>query len=157
MPKSFSGHPFRFLDHKEQAAIKKRAVTRTALRKAGKGRRFYMDFGFLRSSSSDFQRPSTDTDRVVTSFDGFKLYLLIVDEHMRYVCVFLTRSKDPPVETAGAFLTKYGLIDGGMIRCNQGDELARSEDFRTRMMRDHGYVVEPTGADDPAQNGGAES
>jgi hypothetical protein len=25
------------------------------------------------------------------------------------------------------------------------------------MMRDHGYVVEPTGADNPAENGGAES
>ena len=47
VPKSFSGHPFRFLDHKEQAAIKKQAATRTALRKAGKGRRFYMDFVFF--------------------------------------------------------------------------------------------------------------
>ena len=105
VPNSFSGHPFHFLDHKEQVAIKKRAATRTALRKAGKGRIFYMDFGFLRSSSSDFRRPSTNTDSVVTLFDRFESYLLIVDEHTRHVWVFLTRSKDPPVKTAGAFLT----------------------------------------------------
>ena len=94
---------------------------------------------------------------MVTSFNGFESYLLIVDEHSRHVRVFLTKSKDPPVETAGAFLTGYGLADGGRIRCDQGGELARSEEFRTRMMRDHGYVVEPTGTADPAQNGGAES
>ena len=85
VPKSFSGHPFCFLDYKEQVAIKKRAATRTALRKAGKGRRFYMDFGFMRSLSSDFRRPIIDTNRVVTSFDGFESYLLIVDEHSRHV------------------------------------------------------------------------
>ena len=94
---------------------KKRVVPRTVLRKAGKGRRFYMDFGFLRSLSSDFGRPSTDTDRVVTLSDRFESYLLVVDEHTRHVWVFLTRSKDSPVETAGTFLTRYGLANGGMI------------------------------------------
>ena len=75
--------------------------------------------------SSDFGRPSIDTYMVVTSFDGFKSYLLIVDEHTRHVWVILTRSKDPPVETAGVLLTRYGLSDGGMIRCNQGGKLVR--------------------------------
>jgi hypothetical protein len=29
--------------------------------------------------------------------------------------VFLTKYKDPPVETAEAFLKRYGLDDGGKI------------------------------------------
>ena len=65
----------------------------------------------------------------MTLFDGFELYLLVVDEHTRHVWVFLMKSKDPPVETAGVFLTRYGLADGGIIRCDQGGELARSEEF----------------------------
>jgi hypothetical protein len=34
--------------------------------------------------------------------------------------------------------------------------LARSDEFRTTMMNDFAYIVEPTGADSPLQNGGAE-
>ena len=71
--------------------------------------------------------------------------------------VFLIESKDPPVEVALDFLKRVGLDDGGMIRCDQGGELAWSEKFCTTMQRKHGYVIEPTGADDPAQNRGAES
>ena len=44
------------------------------------------------------------TDRVVTSFDGYEAYLLIVDEATRHVWVFLTKSKDPSVDIAADFL-----------------------------------------------------
>ena len=44
-----------------------------------------------------------------------------------------------------------------MIRCDQGGKLARSEEFRTRVLKECDFVVEPTGADDPAQNGGVET
>ena len=70
--------------------------------------------------------------------------------------MFLCESKEPPVEYASQFLTAFGLKSGGVIRCDQGGELARSEEFRTEMLKRHGYVVEPTGADSPSQNGGAE-
>ena len=43
-----------------------------------------------------------------------------------------------------------------MLWCDQGNKLALSEAFRTTMQRKHGYVIKPTGTDDPAQNGGAE-
>jgi hypothetical protein len=43
-----------------------------------------------------------------------------------------------------------------MIRCDQGGELARSEEFRTKMMVERNYIMEPTGTDDPAPNGGVE-
>jgi hypothetical protein len=44
----------------------------------------------------------------------------------------------------------------GLVRTDQGGELARSNEFRTMMLHKFGYVVEPTGADSPSQNGGAE-
>ena len=76
-----------------------------------------------------------------------------MDEYTRHMWVFLTKLKDPPVDTVRDFLKRFGRDGGGLVRCNQGGELARSEKFITELQRDHGYVVEPTGADDPVQNG----
>ena len=39
---------------------------------------------------------------------------------------------------------------------NQGGELARSSEFKTMLEAEFGYIVEPTGADSPSQNGGSE-
>ncbi len=55
------------------------------------------------------------------------------------------------------FFQIYNRSSGGVIRCDQGGELARSSSFRTTMLENHSYVVEPTGADSPSQNGGAEN
>lgn len=107
-------------------------------------------------SSSDYA-VGQENDRVVTSFDGYTSYLLVVDEHSRHVWVFLCVLKDPPIKEMSRFLKIYGLETGGVIRCNQGGELARSAKFITEMEERHGYVVEPTGSDTPTQNGGAES
>ena len=52
-------------------------------------------------------------------------------------------------------MTKFGIASG-VVQTNQGSELARSAAFRNMMLREFGYVVEPTGADSPSQNGGAE-
>ena len=43
------------------------------------------------------------------------------------------------------------------MRCNQGGELARSHESMTTMKKKHNYIVEPTGADTPSQNGGVET
>ena len=53
-------------------------------------------------------------------------------------------------------LAQFGLVNGGVIRCDQGGELARSKAFVATMLNVHNYVVEPTGADSPSQNGGIE-
>ena len=53
-------------------------------------------------------------------------------------------------------LAQFGLTTGGVIRCDQGGELARSKAFISTMLNVHNYVVEPTGADSPSQNGGVE-
>jgi len=115
-----------------------------------------MDFGFMRSSSSDYSRRDKSKDRVVFSYDGFSSYLLIVDEASRYVWVFLTNSKSPPIDIVKEFLTQHGHKDGGCIRTDQGGKLARSTAFQDMLLRDYHYTLEPTGADSPSQNGAVE-
>jgi hypothetical protein len=73
----------------------------------------------MRSSTSDYARPNKSTDRVVSSYNGYTLYLLIINEASRYAWVFLTKSKDPPVDIICAFLILHGNPDGGPIRTNQ--------------------------------------
>ena len=45
---------------------------------------------------------------------------------------------------------------GRIVRTDQGGELARSSEFKTVLESEFGYIVEPTGADNPSQNGGSE-
>ncbi len=52
------------------------------------GIRFYMDFGFIRSSALDFTKPDKSKDQITHSYDGYNLYLLVVNEATRYVWVF---------------------------------------------------------------------
>ena len=155
LPPVLEYHPFRCIDFKEWAYIRKQPAGPPAAHIPTKGSEFFMDFGFLRASADDYRRPNKDTDRIVTSYDGFAAYLLIVDGATRRVWVFLTESKEPPVDICLAFLRNFGN-GRGLIRTDQGGELAHSEAFIASMLRDRGYVVEPTGADSPSQNGGAE-
>ncbi|KAL7538057.1 LOW QUALITY PROTEIN: hypothetical protein ACHAXR_008252 [Thalassiosira sp. AJA248-18] len=156
IPNQFDYHPFRFIDHREQARIRRQAKGRLPDKVRSIGQRFYMDFGFIRASTSDFSRPNPKEDRIVESFDGYNCYLLVVDEKSRHLWVFMFQSKEPPVDDASDFLSLFGLPEGGIIRCDQGGELAACKEFVTRMKRDHNYIVEPTGADSPSQNGGVE-
>lgn len=115
-----------------------------------------MDFGFLRATAEDFRTTNLKTDRIVESFDGYKSYLIVVDKTTRYAWLFLTKTKKPPVGIIRHFLSKFGHEDGGLIRVDQGGELARSGEWRTLALNDFWYVVEPTSADSPSQNGQAE-
>jgi hypothetical protein len=114
-----------------------------------------MDFGFLRASTSDLTPPTRSGDRVVYSHDGFTSYLLIVDEASRYIWVFLTHRKSPPLNIVDEFLKTHGLPDGGFIRTDQGGELAGSQAFLDICGTNH-YKSEPTGSDTPSQNGAVE-
>ncbi len=122
------------------------------------GARFYMDFGFIRASSDDYQRPNTRSDRIVDSHDGYNSYLLIVDNKSSMTWVFLTKSKSPPLEIICLFLRTFGRDKnvGGFIRCDQGKELARSHTLVDMALTEFSYKVEPTGANSPSQNGQAE-
>ena len=154
-PPVFEYHPFRHIDFKEQAYIRKQPAQKTAERLPECSSEFYMDFGFMRASHDDYQRPNKHTNQIVQSYDGYSSYLLVVDGTSRRVWVFLTESKTPPIAILRAFLTKFGLVKG-VLRTNQGSKLTRSVEFRKTMMNDFAYTEEPTGANSPSQNGGAE-
>jgi hypothetical protein len=153
IPPGFHYHPFHFLDWKEEARIQKQAALRTAERTRDIKRRYYMDFGFMRASTSNFSQPSKKHDRVVLSYDGYSSYLLIINEASRYIWVFLTNSKEPLLDIIDAFLGRFGHKHGGSIRTDQGNELARLLGLSDAILRTHRYVMEPTGADSPSQNG----
>jgi hypothetical protein len=128
-------------------------VFKLAERTTDTSRRFYMDLGFMQASSSDYNGHRKLNDRVVSSWDGFSSYLLVVDEASRYVWVFLTKSKEPPLDIVKKFLDRFGHKDGGLVQMNQGGKLARSTAFTDQLLQRHKYVIEPTGADSPSQNG----
>jgi hypothetical protein len=153
IPSEFRHHPFHFIDHKESALVKKQPAQHSAVRISECKWRFYMDFGFLRSSTSDCARPNKATDWVFLSYDGFNSYLFIIDEALRYAWVFLTKSKDPPLDIISAFFTMHGHRDGGGVCTDQGGVLASSSAFGDLLLREYQYTLEHTSADSPLQNG----
>ncbi len=84
IPPCFHFHPFHFIDWKEEARIQKQAALRLAERTTEVKQRFYMDFGFMCASTSNYSQPSTKHDWVVLSYNGFLSYLLIIDEVSRH-------------------------------------------------------------------------
>ncbi len=154
IPSEFQYHPFRFIDFKQQARIREQAAQRTAVRTLEAGKRYYMDFSFMRVSCSDYRKPNPKTGQVVQSWDGYSSYLLIVDEASHFMWVFLTKSKDPLLDIIDCFLKKFGHDDGGSIRSDQGGKLAKSSTLADMVLRNHSYVLEPTRADSPSQNDG---
>lgn len=115
-----------------------------------------MDYGFVRASDEDFDHPTKKKDCVVESFDGYSWYLLIVNEISKHSWIFLRKTKDPPIELTKIFMLMFVNEDGVFIRCDQGGEPASSTEWRTAMLEEFQYKVEPTGADSPSQNGQVE-
>ena len=74
--------------------MQRQAAGRAVERTSEVGHRFYMDFGFMRASSSDYSNPNTSLDWVVDSWDRFSSYLLIIDEASRYIWVLGTAAGD---------------------------------------------------------------
>jgi hypothetical protein len=156
VPPGFQYHPFRFINWKEEARIQKQAAQRSSERTTESQRRFYIDYGFMSASSSNYSRPDKTKDRVVLSYDGFLLYLLIVDKATRYIWFFLTKMKEPPTNLLDAFFTRFRHKLGGSVRTDQSGELAHSSALGDLLLRKHRYVLEPTGSDSPPQNGAVE-
>jgi hypothetical protein len=157
LPSVFEYHPFRFIDFEEQARTRKQAAQRSALQTTECKRHFYMDYGFMRSSTLDYSCPQKGTARVVRSYNGFTSYLLIINEASRYTWVFLTATKEPPLDIVSEFLRHHGHEDGGCICKDQGGELAHYVAFQDLLLRNFHYTLEPTGADSPSQNGTVET
>jgi len=110
----------------------------------------------MQSSTLDYKKPDKQSDRVVLSHDGCCAYLIIIDSKSRRLWAFTTKSKNPPISIVRAFMAKFCKKSGGLIRTDQGGELARCTEFCTAMETEFGYIVEPTGADSPSQNGAVE-
>ena len=68
----------------------------------------------------DYSCPNIEEDRIVESFDGFSLYLLVVDEVSQHVWVFLCTSKDPPIAIVTTFLEFYSLKSSGFFCATKG-------------------------------------
>ncbi len=118
------------------------------------GQEFSMDFGFMRGSGF----ASKDLEgRTITSIDRYRSHLLIICRKSRYLWVFLTKTKQPPLSIVTRFLQEHGnpLAKKRTIRTDEGGELWGSEEFRS-VINEAGYLLKPTAADAPSQNGMAE-
>ena len=112
-----------------------------------------MDFGFVRGSEYKIKNESGPT---LTSIDGFNSYLIIVDRITRYIWIFLTTSKSPPIHVAQRVLNKFKSNNTHRtVRTDQGGELAKSGLFQ-KMIDDEHFTLEMTGSDASAQNETAE-
>ncbi len=78
----------------------------------------------MRALANDYTQPSKTTYRVILSYDGFTSYLIIVDAATRFIWIFLTKPKEPPLDIVKAFMCGFALSDGGFVRTDQGGELA---------------------------------
>lgn len=114
------------------------------------GQHFAMDFGFVRGS--DYHHKTSD-GKTVTSIDGMNSYLSIIDKATRYMWVFTTKSKTPPLEAVKMVLSKFKTSHPHRtVRTDQGGELGKSTAFAT-LIAETGFSLELTGADASAQNG----
>ena len=68
-PLVFEYHPFRSIDFKEQAYIRKLAAQHTVEQIPTCGAEFFMDYAFMRSSTDDYKSPNKATNRIVTLYD----------------------------------------------------------------------------------------
>ena len=97
-----------------------------------------------------------ETGHTITSKDGYNSYLIIVDRATRYTWIFLTKTKEPPVNIVRKVLRKFKYKSPHRaVRVDQGKELGNSIDF-SKMVNDEGFTLEVTGAESSSQNGIAE-
>ena len=123
------------------------------LPEAQPGQKFHMDFGFVRGADYNYK---TKDGKTITSIDGKNAYLIIIDRSSRYIWVFITSDKTPPIKEARMILNKFKSTNKGRsVRVDQGGEL-NSMAFK-EMVADEGFALELTGSDSSAQNGMAEN
>ena len=118
------------------------------------GQHWSMDFGFMRGSA--YKRKS-QSGHTITSIDGYNSYLLTIERKTRFIWVFLSASKTPPVDIVKTLLNKFkSNHPHRTVRTDQGGELGKSSLFKT-MIQQTGFHLELTGSDASAQNGLAEN
>ena len=113
------------------------------------GQHLHMDYGFVRGS--DWSAKDND-GKLVTSVDKYRAYLLVIDKTSRYIWIYLTRTKSPPLDHVKDLLQRFKKFNFSTIMTDQGGELARSNDFKL-LCQNTNYVLQPTGAYASKQNG----
>ena len=68
--------------------------------------RVQIDFGFVKYKSSD------GTGKLLRIRQGYGSYLLVIDEYTRYIWIFLTKTKEPPIDVVDQFMINYKLSEG---------------------------------------------
>jgi hypothetical protein len=118
------------------------------------GQHFHVDFGFMKGSS---YCKKDEEGRTITSIDGFCSYFLIIDRKTRYLWVFLTKTKKPPLTIFAQFLTTHGhpTAKNRTVWSDRGGELWGSQAFR-EVVQQAGYIMDPTAPKAAFQNGKAE-
>ena len=103
------------------------------------GQHFHMDFGFVRGSGYAIKQENAPT---VTSINRYNSYLIIVDRVTRYIWIFLTSSKTPPITVAQKILKKFKSTNNHRtVRTDQGGKLGKSQDFQN-MVANEGFKPE---------------
>jgi dUTP pyrophosphatase len=118
------------------------------------GQRFHMDFGFMKGSGYSKE---DEEGRTITSIDGYRSYLLIIDHKTRYLWVFLRKTKKLPLDIVEKFLKEHGhpTAHNRTVRTDKGGELWGSQAFR-KVVDDNGYIMDPTAPKSSFQNGMSE-
>ena len=70
------------------------------------GERFHLDYGFIRSEEN---QAGNKKGIIIKSWDGYNSYLVAIDKHTRYMWVFLSKTKDPPIDTIQKCLEMHGI------------------------------------------------
>ena len=113
------------------------------------GQHFHFDFGFMRTKHF---RQEDDDGRTQTSIDGKNAYLLIVDRKTRFMWIYVSSSKQPPIDFCRSILNKYkAATSHRTVRCDQG-ELATSIEFN-KLLVELDFTLEITGSGNSKQNG----
>lgn len=118
------------------------------------GQHFHVDFGFMKGSG---YCKKDEEGRTITSIDGFRSYFLIFDRKTRYVWLFLTKTKKPPLKIFGQFLKDHGhpTAQNRTVRSDRGGELCGSQAFRD-VVQQAGFIMDPTAPKAAFQNAKAE-
>jgi dUTP pyrophosphatase len=119
------------------------------------GQHLHMDFGFVRGSAFSKKDKHGCT---ITSIDGFRSYLIIVDRATHYKWLFLTTTKHPPIHEIETILKQFHHLSQtthATVRTYQGGELGCSHAFQS-LLQKYDYAYEPTGTNSSKQNGMAE-
>jgi hypothetical protein len=111
------------------------------------GEMFHMGFGFPRGQEF---HTKDEHGRLITSIDGHRAYLLIIDRKTRYIWVLLTKNKLPSCEYVKTFLNMQGKHTGRrIIHTDKGGELWGFLQFHNTVPAQ--YILEPTAPGVPFQ------